>query len=247
VNVRVWQDEVDSARSGTKIFEALQGIKVMGITQSFPLLLCLLVFKTIENFHFVYSAVCKQPGNKVEKLYFQTCKKIQKSLVLNSHSKILGGVKSALDEFKNNLEVPNRSFFIEKFMDIEYTNSSLVVYILSSIEKVKSDTDEQIINFSKVNIEHILPKSPGEWNLTKRDIKDYVDNLGNLTLISEKINGSMGNQSLEKKLDWFKKSTLRLNKELVNKIEISKRWGREEIDDRQREIAEFAHDVVWRI
>lgn len=257
-NLKVWQDEVGDRRSGSKIFEALQGLKVMGITQNFPLLLCLLanrekigmdlsgIFKTIENYHFVYSAVCKQPGNRVEKLYFQTARKIQESLQLRSQGRILAGVNSAVSEFKNRLEVPNREFFIEKFMDIEYKNYALVVYILANIERAKGG-DEQVINFSKVNIEHILPKDPTEWGLLKKDTKDYVDSLGNLTLISEKINGSMGNQSLIKKVEWYKQSKLHINKELVERIVKIDSWTEEQIKNRQREMAEFAHDVVWKI
>ena len=259
INEKIWQDEIGDRKGGLKIYEALKGLSVMGITQSFPLLLCLLanrerigidlskIFKIIENYHFVYSAVCKQPGNKVEKVYFQTAKKIQEALQSRNKDKVRVGVESALNEFKNRLEVPNRDFFIEKFMDIEYKNYPLVVYILSNVEKAKGGTDEQIVNLKKVNIEHILPKDPSEWKLTKKDIKDYVDNLGNLTLISERINGSMGNQALEEKLDWLKKSKLHINQELVKRVELNNKWGKKEIDDRQREIAEFAHDVVWKI
>jgi hypothetical protein len=258
-NVRIWQDEVGNPRSGAKIYEALQGLRVMGITQSFPLLLCLLanrekigidlspIFKTIENYHFVYSAICKQPGNKVEKVYFQTARKIQESLSLKTSKQIQGRVQSALEEFKDRLEVPNRDFFIEKFKDIEYKNYPLVVYILSNIEKAKGGTDEQIVDFAKVNIEHILLKDPTEWGLTKKDTREYVDNLGNLTLISERINGSMGNQPLKEKLVWLKKSKLHLNQELVSKLESINKWNEKEIASRQREIAEFAHDIVWKI
>ncbi len=232
----------------------------MGITQSYPLLLCLLanytkigmdlssIFKTIENYHFVYSAICKQPGNRVERIYFQTAKRIQDVLQLKNPSKIRVGAESALSEFKNKLEVPNRDFFIEKFMDIEYKNYPLVVYILSNIEKAKGGTDEQIVNYSKVNIEHILPKDPTEWNLTKKDTKEYVNNLGNLTLISERINGAMGNQPLEEKMTLLGTSKLHINKELTVKIEENNnKWDKEDIANRQRELAEFAHDTVWRI
>ena len=260
VNAKTWQEEVSDRKSGLKIFEALQGLKIMGITQCYPLLLCLLAnrekigmdlsstFKTIENYHFVYSAICKQPGNKVEKLYFQTARRIQEALQLKPQSKVLKGVNSALSEFRNKLEIPPEEFFIEKFMEVEYKNYPLVVYILSNIEKAKGGTDEQIVNFSKVNIEHILPKDPTQWKLTKNEIKEYVDNLGNLTLISERINGSMGNLPLKQKIEFIKKSKLNINKELVKKIEQNKgKWGKKEIADRQHEIAEFAHDTVWEI
>lgn len=259
VSNKTWQDEIGDSREGQKIFEALQGLNVMGITQSFPLLFCLLnnrervginisgIFKTIENFHFVYSAVCKQPGNKVEKIYSQTAKKIQEALSLKSSEKIRVGVETALNEFRNRLEVPNRDFFIEKFMDIEYKSYPLVLYILSNIEKAKGGTEEQIVNFSKVNIEHILPQDPSGWGLSKHDVREYVGNLGNLTLIARKINGSMGNLPLSEKISWIKKSTLHLNQELVKNLETTGKWDKKGIEDRQRKLAEFAHDVVWKI
>ena len=58
----------------------------------------------------------------------------------------------------------------------------------------------------------------------------------------------MGNQPLKEKIVWLKKSKLHINKELVEKIKQNKKkWGKEEIANRQREIAEFAHDVIWKI
>ena len=132
-------------------------------------------------------------------------------------------------------------------MDIEYKNYPLVIYILSNIEKAKGQTDEHIVNFTKVNIEHILPQDPKEWSLSKKDIKDYVNKLGNLTLISKKINGPMGNKALKEKVKLFKDSKLNINKELMEKFKSLKyKWGEKEIEKRQREIAEYAYDVVWK-
>ena len=132
-------------------------------------------------------------------------------------------------------------------MDIEYKNYQMVIYILSNIEKAKGQTDEHTVNFTKVNIEHILPQDPKEWSLDKKDVKDYVNKLGNLTLISKKINGPMGNKPLKEKVKLFKDSKLNVNKELLEKFKLLKyKWNEEEIEKRQREIAEYAYDVVWK-
>ena len=139
------------------------------------------------------------------------------------------------------------SFFLEKFMDIEYKNYPLVIYMLSKIDKAKGNTEETSINFTKVNIEHILPQDPSEWDLTKQDIRDYVNKLGNLTLIAKKINGTMGNKRLNQKIKIFKESKLNINKDLLKRFKLlNYAWGEHEIEDRQKELAAYAYDRVWR-
>ena len=259
VGVNDWAEDFEDKKIAQKIVETLSGLRVMGITQCYSLLFCLLlnkdkigydfseIFKTIEKYHFAYSAVCKLSGNVVERLYFNTSKEIQEALKIPDGKKRIQNIQRALSNFKTRLEYPTKEFFIEKFMDIEYKNYQMVIYILSNIEKAKGQTDEHTVNFTKVNIEHILPQDPKEWSLDKKDVKDYVNKLGNLTLISKKINGPMGNKPLKEKVKLFKDSKLNVNKELLEKFKLLKyKWNEEEIEKRQREIAEYAYDVVWK-
>lgn len=259
VGVNDWAEDFEDKKIAQKIVETLSGLRVMGITQCYSLLFCLLlnkdkigfdfseIFKTIEKYHFAYSAVCKLSGNVVERLYFNTSKEIQEALKISDSHRRTQNIQRALSKFKTSLEYPTKEFFIEKFMDIEYKNYQMVIYILSNIEKAKGQTDEHTVNFTKVNIEHILPQDPKEWSLDKKDVKDYVNKLGNLTLISKKINGPMGNKPLKEKAKLFKDSKLNLNKELLEKFKLLKyKWNEKEIEKRQREIAEYAYDIVWK-
>ncbi|MDO8486587.1 MAG: DUF262 domain-containing HNH endonuclease family protein [Candidatus Staskawiczbacteria bacterium] len=259
VGINDWQEDFEDKKTAQKIVETLNGLRTMGITQCYSLLFCLLlnkdkigfdfsyIFKTIENYHFAYSAVSKLSGNVVERKYFNVAREIQDALINSSPKKRTQNIQNALKRFEDNLEYPSKSLFVEKFMDIEYKNYPLVIYILSNIEKAKGLTEEQVVNFTKVNIEHILPQDPKEWGLAKKEIKDYVNKLGNLTLISKKINGTIGNKILKEKVDLFKDSTLNSNVELVAKFKSLKyKWGEKEIDERQKELAEFAYDIVWK-
>ena len=66
-------------------------------------------------------------------------------------------------------------------------------------------------------------------------------------MISKKINGTVGNKPLKEKAKLFTGSDLNINRELLKKFEALKyKWGEKEINDRQRELAEFAYDVVWK-
>ena len=232
VGVNDWMDDFEDKKIVQKIVETLSGLRVMGITQCYSLLFCLLlnkdrigfdfsnIFKTIERYHFAYSAVCKLSGNVVERLYFNTSKEIQEALKISDSKKRIQNIQRILSDFKNELDYPSKEFFTEKFMDVEYKNYPLVIYMLSNIEKAKSSTDEHVVNLTKVNIEHILPQDPKEWSLTKKEIKDYVNKLGNLTLISKRINGPMGNKPLKEKSKLFKESKLGINKELNDKFKL---------------------------
>ena len=259
VGVNDWAEDFEDKKTVQKIVETLSGLRAMGITQCYSLLFCLLlnkdkigfdfsdVFKTIEKYHFAYSAVCKLSGNVVERIYFNTSKEIQEALKISDNKKRVKNIQRAISNFKTRLEYPTKEFFVEKFMDIEYKNYPLVIYILSNIEKAKGQTDEHVVNFTKVNIEHVLPQDPKEWSLSKKGVKDYVNKLGNLTLISKKINGPMGNKPLKEKAKLFKDSKLNINKELLEKFRLLKyKWNEKEIEKRQREIAEYAYDVVWK-
>lgn len=254
----IWSEEFEDRKIGRKIHESLNGLRMMGITQCYSLLFCLLmnkdkidfdlsgIFQTIEKYHFAYSAICKQPGNIVERVYFNTAKEIQDALKIsniNKRKKYLGGIFS---KFRNKLEYPPKSLFMERFMDIEYKDYSLIIYILSNIERYKNFKE---INreFDRTSIEHILPRDPSEWNLSKKDIKEYVNKLGNLTLIAEIINGSMGNKSLKGKSELFEKSQLSINKDLLEKFKnLNYKWGEKEINERQKELAEYAYNYVWK-
>lgn len=253
------KDKKLAKKMGQKISEAMNGLRVINITQCYSLFFCLLmnkekinfdfseIFKTIEKYHFAYSAICKLSGNVVERLYFNTSRDIQEALKEKNKEKRNRSIQKILADFKNKLEYPKKEFFVEKFTDLEYKNYPLIIYILSNIERAKGKTEENQINFTKVNIEHILPQNPTEWSLTKRDIHDYVNNLGNLTLIAKTINGTMGNKPLKEKTALFEESRLNINKELVDKFKTSQyTWGEKEINARQKELAEFAYDVVWK-
>ncbi|MDP3014956.1 MAG: DUF262 domain-containing HNH endonuclease family protein [bacterium] len=259
ISINDWSEDFVDKKIAQRIIETLNGLRTMGITQCYSLLFCLLlnkdkinfdfsdVFKTIEKYHFAYSAVCKLSGNVVERLYFNTSRDIQEALKIADSKKRTKNIQRALSNFKNKLDYPTKDFFVEKFMDLEYRNYPLVIYILSNIERAIGIAEEKSINFTKVNIEHILPQDPTAWKLSKKDIKDYVNKLGNLTLISKKINGPMGNKPLKKKVELFKESELNINNELVKKFEVLKyKWGEKEIIDRQKELAKFAYDVVWK-
>ena len=64
-----------------RLYKSVAALKIMNVSQCYVLLLAILrnyknigvdpvrIFELIEKFSFIYSAICRQPANKVEKLY----------------------------------------------------------------------------------------------------------------------------------------------------------------------------------
>ena len=111
------------------------------------------------------------------------------------------------------------------------------------------ETDEQITDFSRVNIEHILPQNPHKsWGLTKNDIKPYVNRLGNLTLLSKRINSQIQNRLVVDKIESYKKSSLPITKKLVeNLLDVGCKWNSVEIEKRHMNIANIALTEIWKL
>lgn len=74
-----------------------------------------------------------------------------------------------------------------------------------------------------------------------------MNKLGNLTLLAKALNGPAGKKQLKEKVKLYKESELIINKEfLVRFKKLKYKWTENEINERQRELAEFAYDVVWK-
>lgn len=248
-----------------QVAESLENLKKMGFSISYIFLLPLLVSKdalkpkqlrpvvaAIENFTFTYLAVCGDRVSPCEKIFSTRARELNQALVSDvadrrAHlDKVFAGLKTDLDKLKPTLER-----FTDSFMQIKYGKAqrarSLVGYILAKIDDELSVTNEVDIDWNQVNIEHIMPQSPEDnWGLTKRAVAGYVNSLGNLTLVDQRINSSIGNESLETKLQQLKKSSLAVTKDFVTELGDKKSWGEDDIKARQQRFASIAYETIWR-
>ena len=99
----------------------------------------------------------------------------------------------------------------------------------------------------EVNLEHISPQSlDSEWRSyfsTGVEPADYVNRIGNLTLLTLKVNHDVANKSFaEKQKIALNPSTLAMNKYFRNLT----KWGNQEIEQRQIELAKIAVEV-WKL
>ena len=260
--------KVNGKNISSKVYSIILASRYMGISQDNVFYLSLLrnihqnklivspanFFLFLENFLFKYFAVSTLPANKVEKLFSKYA--IELDALCNSAKEdkhLKKEINSMFDHFRNDLKdlIPVKEYFNEKFDEIKYSNTDkarrIITYILSKYENYLNDVIEKNIDYDNVNIEHILPQKPESWGLSRSEIKGYIHKIGNLTLISKKLNSQMGNIELEKKIPILKKSDLKINKVLTDFInEKNNKWNENLITERSNMLSSIAYDEIWK-
>lgn len=260
--------KVNGKNISSKVYSIILASRYMGISQDNVFYLSLLrnihqnklivspanFFLFLENFLFKYFAVSTLPANKVEKLFSKYAIELDALCNSSKEDKLLKKeTNSMFDHFRNDLKdlIPVKEYFNEKFDEIKYSNTDksrrIITYILSKYENYLNDVIEKNIDYDNVNIEHILPQKPESWGLSRSEIKGYIHKIGNLTLISKKLNSQMGNIELEKKIPILKKSDLKINKVLTDFInEKNNKWNENLITERSNMLSSVAYDEIWK-
>jgi hypothetical protein len=89
-------------------------------------------------------------------------------------------------------------------------------------------------------LEHITPQNPDFTNYSETFVNEWLNNLGNLVLMTLGKNAQLNNAKPIDKADGFQNSTLLSQKEVGDKIKSKEKWNEEEINERQEKILSFA-------
>lgn len=198
------------------------------------------VLKMLVIFSLRYNIICGFNPNKLESAYSKTAKYIREQ-----KPKSIKVIFEQLKDF-----YPNDADFAKYFADktITVSNTKLARYILSEINSHYMGNKELVANPNglDLNLEHILPQKPSEsWlvEFSKVDYSQYIDRLGNMTLLDSTVNRKVGNTSFtEKCTAAFANSSLEITKEILN-VSV---WGSKQIEERQKKMAKAACQI-WRL
>lgn len=257
----------DLKSDGPKIYRSVFALRLMDVSQCLVLLLAILrnlrrlgtnptrTIRLIENFSFQYSAICKLPTNRVENIYSRYAIEIEKAVDTSSEKHISGKIQSIFAKLESDLRntAPSFQAFNESFADISYRSSEasrlLVKYILDRVNESLQKTDENRPDFNTVNIEHVLARNPHKTSdVKKEDIKSFVNKIGNLTLLSRKINSRLQNVPPKQKLPELEKSELAITKNVVELLRKNEcEWGETQIRERQVWMGKRAFWEIWRL
>jgi hypothetical protein len=146
--------------------------------------------------------------------------------------------------------IPLDEEFSQDFQFYSETKMARAKYIFTELEiaKRRSNSSGRKSELKPdtsggLTIEHILPKNPSqEWRTVlggdKGIVADCVNRLGNLCLVEESVNRSVGSKSFRRKCEQvYQRSELLLTRIVT---EAGQTWDRKQIEARQSELAKLA-------
>jgi hypothetical protein len=141
---------------------------------------------------------------------------------------------------KIQLLTPDDDEFIEAFCRRRGMKDSIARYMLVEVENhLRGRSITRVSHGSETTLEHILPKKPALWQLSKQEAELHsviVNRLGNLTILTRERNSEIGNKPFSTKLLKYKKEALLINQDVVK----AKKWLSGNIVERQEILAAYA-------
>ena len=174
-----------------------------------------------------YKIVSDLESSRLESLIFTLCQNLRNGLPLDDLIKSMIDFSPSDDRFVNNFKV------------LSLTSKSNAYYLLKEIETNMRKTEELSVNPPrKVHVEHIYPQNP-QAGLKLDHHNRIIDKIGNLTLLSRKLNTTIKNSPFKIKKEYYRNSELLLTQGLVN----FESWTENEITNRQTFLSEAANKI----
>jgi hypothetical protein len=224
----------------------LEGLRTLRATQCYCLLLSARRVVDAETFlRFArlaevttvrHSTICDRSARDLERVYHEAAKKLFDARGQNAEEAI-ANVRSIMpgdDEF--------RAAFLEKTAQRIREPAK---YLLRRIEEHLGTGEKRPVEGKQVHLEHVMPQTLSDaWREALGagvdQYNEYVNRLGNLTLLGHKLNVACSNRPfLEKRDEYYCCSEFKITQEL----RACTNWGIAEIDRRQQWLADLAYEV----
>ncbi|NUW57306.1 DUF262 domain-containing protein [Cronobacter turicensis] len=140
--------------------------------------------------------------------------------------------------------------FISALKQFRAQDNHIAKYILSKCY-LNDNFNQSVPNYIEIHLEHILPQSFSLWEKDEcfelpkgTHIKDYVYNLGNMTLLHKPINQKIKNGIFSSKAKEYSDSIFIQTKKINKRYNEGHYWNAEWIAERADEIAKQA-PTIW--
>ena len=193
----------------------------------------------LRNFSFGFTFVMKNNSNLIDNVIHNIAKDVYNQRSIES----LNAIKVKLKPY-----YPQYSDFERGFLNLGFSNKNVKFskfnsrkrsfYILKGIEEYKQDTAELVCNVVECNIEHIMNDS---------DINDNTSKIGNLLLLSERINSNIGDDDYKTKINKLKRSKLISVQNFLKFYGDKNEWTDELIVKRTKDLAKLSYDEIWKL
>lgn len=193
------------------------------------------LIKYLVQFTFRYATICGFNPNKLENKYSELAFNIYKN------AKPLNEVILELKKLN-----PSEEQFKLSFLNKEFKNNKIPRYILEKIED-KISSGEKGVRLDFVQLEHIMPKKIDKWEkydpqYLQNTYDTYINNIGNMVLLSKTINASIKNSLFNDKKNKYEGSEVNM----VSEIKAKDKWTKDEIEWNSNRYYEIAKQV-WEL
>lgn len=230
-----------------KVSESVSTLNLLGMTQIRPLLMAILekldkkhmrqIFQKLVAVAVRFQIVGGVGGGTLERLYADTAKAIHEEKLLSPDD--------ILTAFKN---IPSDSAFRTGFSIASISKQKIARYYLRALEEGGQSSSSESIpstDTERVNLEHILPLNPTPyWDgfFKSDEFRTYHNRLGNLAIMSSKLNSTLGNASFPEKCQAYKNSAFVLTSSIADEGV----WNKQAIEARQAKMADIAVKI-WSL
>ncbi len=229
------------ANRGANIRAKIETIKLLGVTQLRPVLLAALHKFSNKEFDSlletcvslsVRSLLGGVPSGSIEDYYAGAALKITEGKI----------TKAAEVKHEMAKVIPDSKKFREAVATANVGKASIARYYLGAMQRCKDNEQfpQYVVNTGdEITLEHILPVKPlkDDWDhFSEIEKRQYLNRLGNLALITGPVNSSIGNVAYKAKEPALKESKFSLTS-MTAGLSL---WGKYEIEERQKELADLA-------
>lgn len=218
----------------------VNSLVVLRMTQVRPLLLAVCdtfnATETLKALRVLVAAsvrilIAQSRGGSVEKMYAE--------LALGVRKKIIPNAASLLAEIAK--KVPADAQFEDEFRNARVSTAYLANYYLRQLERYSNGEIAGFVvseSSADVTLEHVLPVNKGaSWNAFDDETHaSQLNRIGNLCLLAEDDNATLGNGSYAAKKAAYAKSRFLLTKDIA----AESAWTVKEIDARSAKLASLA-------
>ena len=239
--------DLDKDILGSSSSQVTALVKYLDVSSSLPLLLaglrCLTpsdyekLTKSVLALSIRHSVVGNQNPSDLETAFYQSARTIRTLKgQSNTSAKCLKEVKAILASIN-----PDDRSLLPKAEDLYLTRGE-AQYILTTLANIMQSKTKEV-SVHDANLEHIFPLNPdATWGDTT-ELDPLTWHLGNLTVMSTKLNREAANAQFKTKSKYYFQSEIKMTSCLPEKY---KNWTSAEVRDRARSLASSLLST-WRI
>ena len=231
---------VSARHDDPKTIELLEDLQELGAKALLPAVMSAvdvgmiddvrLLLDALIRFFVRHNLIANLENSRLETVAYRLAKRLRQDADFARAHRALEEAVPALDNFET------------QFASVSISRQKSARYILGRLEQQLRITEEiDIAPPHRVHVEHIYPKNPPAGSRWPHHTQ-VINRLGNLTLLSRRLNETIRNSSFDAKREAYRRSELLQTKALADLND----WNLQAIEKRQKEQARLARST-WTL